>query len=70
MLALDDVVAGKGEVVTDEDARAEADADQEPLIVRVPEADHVVVAGVLGPEAQDPEEASAVRRDAEVLLRP
>jgi hypothetical protein len=50
MLPLDHMVTIEREVVAHEDPAAEADADREPLVVRVPQADGVGVIAVLAAE--------------------
>jgi hypothetical protein len=60
VLALDDVIAVEGEIVTNEDAAAERDADREMLVVAVPQADGVGVVAVGALEREDPEETGSI----------
>lgn len=68
MLAPDDVVGAKGEVVADKDAGAKGSADRQRFVVRVPQTQHVAILAIRAPQAEDTKVASAIGSDSVVFL--
>lgn len=68
VLTPDDVIGLEGQIVTNEDATAEGDADRELLVVAVPQAEGVGVFTVGTAERQEAEVAGAVFGDGVVLF--
>src|SRR5205823_3661848 len=65
--ALDGLVGDEREVIADENARAETDADGETPIMAVSQPERVLVAGVGASERQEAEVPGAVVRHAMML---